>query len=687
MPIDTSQFLQTFYEESFEGLDLMESSLLSLDVGNADDEVVNAIFRAAHSIKGGSGTFGLAGVASFTHLVETLLDEVRSGKRQTSQEFVDLMLSSVDHLRVALTAHQNGDSPDPASTAELQEKLQAMLDAQPSSASDPEGGTGSGSEPDVCNNWRIRFAPHLHLFHTGNDPARILRELEELGDLRVEVDATRLPRFHELDPEACYLAWELVLEASVPREQIAEIFAWVEDDCDLEIAPLAVSNETHAQGARTDGESSAPTGDLAHERREGGDRRQGGDRRASNAGGDGMSIRVGIDKIDTLINMVGELVITQSMLGQLGEDFDMSRIDNLRDGLAQLERNTRELQESVMRIRMLPISFAFNRFPRLVRDIGTNLGKKVELQISGEQTELDKTVMEKISDPMVHLVRNSMDHGIESPEERKAVGKPETGVLHLKAYHQGGNVLIEVSDDGKGLDKEKIRAKAIANNLLEDEELPDDMIHDLIFHPGFSTAEDVSDLSGRGVGMDVVRRNVKELGGSIDVQSVEGEGTTFRIRLPLTLAIMDGQLIRLGNQTYIIPLVSIVESLEASKDKVNVVAEKAELYKLRDEYIPVVRLYQVFGVVPDTEDLDRGLLVVVEGDGRKIGLFVDELLAQQQVVVKSLEANFKRVDGLSGATILGDGTVALILDVPGLIELSRERRAISGRCNRVSEVA
>ena len=347
--------------------------------------------------------------------------------------------------------------------------------------------------------------------------------------------------------------------------------------------------------------------------------------------------------------------------------------DKLRDGLAQLERNTRELQESVMRIRMLPISFTFQRFPRLVHDLSNQLGKKVELKMSGEQTELDKTVMEKIGDPLVHLVRNSMDHGIESPAQRIAAGKPEMGTVNLNAFHQGGNIVIEINDDGGGLNAEKILAKAKSNGLIgDDETLTEEQIHDLLFQPGFSTADQVSDVSGRGVGMDVVRRNIRSLGGSVEVKSTEGVGSTFTIRLPLTLAILEGQLIRVGRETYVVPLVSIIESVQIHKEKVNVISGRGEVYKLRDDYIPIVRLYHVFGLKAESTTLDKGLLVIVETEGKKVAMFVDDLLGQQQVVIKSLETNFRKIDGLSGATILGDGTVALILDVAGLFDLSKK---------------
>jgi two-component system chemotaxis sensor kinase CheA len=369
--------------------------------------------------------------------------------------------------------------------------------------------------------------------------------------------------------------------------------------------------------------------------------------------------------------MVGELVITQSMLSQLGEDFDMSKLERLCDGLEELERNSRDLQENIMRIRMQPISFAFNRFPRVVHDLSQKLGKKIRLELVGEETEMDKTVMEKINDPLVHLVRNCLDHGLETPEERIAAGKDDEGYVRLKAFHQGGNIVVEVSDDGRGLSREKILNKAIEKGLVrETDVLTDEAVFMLLFEAGFSTAEQLSDISGRGVGLDVVRRNIESLGGGVEVQSVFGEGSTFTIRLPLTLAVLDGQLFRIGGDTYVLPLASIVESLQIQQEALGGVAGDAEVYRLRDKYIPIVRLSDVFSTGEHLEDLENALLIVVEWGEKHIGLLVDELLGQQQVVIKSLETNYERVKGISGATILGDGTVSLILDISGLVEIS-----------------
>ncbi len=678
MSIDMEQFKVTFVEESLEGLDIMESVLLDMHPGAADAEAIDNIFRAAHSIKGGAATFGLGDIANFTHVVETLLDEVRNGDRDITQDAIVLFLSSVDCIREMLSADQNGEAVDHAHIEQIKAGLDKMLGSEQESETVPAEDTAPTSSASPDNGWEIIFKPFPGMLRTGNDVVRMFRELAGLGDFMVVVDTENLPPLVDMDPEEAYLSWHITLNGEIDKAQISEIFEWVEDDCELEIFPLkgggteTVVNDITEETSPAELQIASPPA----ERRVEEDRRQQPARKAASP--ESSSIRVGIDKVDDLINMVGELVITQSMLSQLGEDFDMSRVERLNDGLAELERNTRELQESVMRIRMLPISFAFNRFPRMVHDLSAKLDKKIELTMSGEQTELDKTVMEKIGDPLVHLVRNSIDHGIETPEARKAAGKSETGVVNLNAYHQGGNIIIEINDDGAGLNYEKILAKAIERGLVgANEELPEEKVYELLFEPGFSTADVVSDVSGRGVGMDVVKRNIMALGGRVDVKSVPGEGSTFTIRLPLTLAILDGQLVRVGDNTYIIPLVSIVESLLVDQKNVNEIAGKAEVYQLRSDYLPIIRLYEVFGVEPDKRSLDDGLLVVVEGDSKKGGLLVDELLGQQQVVIKSLETNFRRVEGLSGATILGDGTVALIVDVAGVVRLSREDEGCS----------
>ena len=682
-----SMFLQTFYDESFEGLEVMETGLLDLDVGAADEELINSIFRAAHSIKGGSATFGLAGVAEFTHLMETLLDQLRDGSRDVTQGLVDTLLKAVDVLRDMLTCNQSGEPEDGVHIDGIKIALQQALGAiESQNTAVPHKVDQPASTPAASGGWLIHFAPHHQLFATGNDPVRIFYELADLGELHATAVLDDLPDLDHLDPEESYLHWVLELRGAISLEVVKEVFAWVEDDCAIEIESIPVSEQegvstvTNAPNSGPAVENHPPSseaipaievhalkGEVVDRRERSGERRS--DERRKGASADTSSIRVGIEKVDAVINLVGELVITQSMLSTLGEKFEISQLQQLRDGLTQLEHNTRELQADVMRMRMLPISFVFNRFPRMARDLSQKLGKEINLVMSGEGTELDKTLIEKISDPLVHLVRNSIDHGIESIDVRLAAGKSATGTVNLNAFHKGGNIVIEVKDDGKGLDANKILTKAIEKGLVAaDAQLTEEQIFNLLFMPGFSTAEQVSDLSGRGVGMDVVRRNIMSLGGSVEIRPVVGDGSTMTVRLPLTLAILDGQSVRVGDNVYIIPLASIIESIQVKDGMVNHVAGGGETFQLRGTYLPIIRLAEVFGIESESKgkELHEGLLVVVEGDGQQFGLFVDDLLGQQQVVIKSLEANYQKVRGLSGATIMGDGSVALILDIPGL---------------------
>lgn len=684
MSIDMAQFHQVFFEESFEGLDIMESGLLDLDMGDVDEEEINTIFRAAHSIKGGSGTFGFTSVSDFTHVMETLLDEMRDGRRQVTQPAVNVLLGSVDCLREMLTAIQDEQEVDEARVAEHKKSLDIELSGEQGeeiSAVEtlPETDAGEGNTASLGENgWRIAFSPHANLLITGNDPVRMFRELSELGDMAATVDFQGVPDFYDLEPENCYLSWDLKVKGDIPEQQIDEIFDWVEEECDLSVQPLfaPVKSASNQEKIKVDNgqteiaesiEKPKPATEKKPEKKS--------KKEATKSAAKGSSsIRVDTGKIDTLINMVGELVITQSMLSLVGEQFELSRLDQLKNGLSQLERHTRELQESVMNIRMLPISFVFSRFPRLVHDLSSKLEKKIELVLIGENTEVDKTVVELLSDPLVHLVRNSLDHGIEMPADRMAAGKPETGTVTLEAYHRGGNIVIEVRDDGKGLNKEVLKAKAIEKGLIaEDAVLSDKQIYELIFMAGFSTADQLTDVSGRGVGMDVVRRNIQTLGGNIEITSELGKGSTIAIHLPLTLAILDGQSIAVGDERFIIPLGAIVESVNISKSMINKVAGKGETFRLREHYLPIIRMHEIFDVksVQHT-DLTQGLIVVVDGQGMRCGLFIDDLLGQQQVVIKSLEANYRKVEGVSGATILGDGSVALILDIPGLVRLSNQ---------------
>lgn len=727
MTIDMTEVQELFYEESYEGLDNMESILLDLEVGTMDVEIINSIFRVVHSIKGGAGIFKFDQVVTFAHVAETLLDEMRNGQHIVTQHLIDLLLNSVDVLRMLL-GHLRGETTlNLDRMGDCQHQLEVILKKNQVTVPTPAPPAPPTPPPAITRVWHIYFKPYPTLLKTGNDPLNLFRELSILGELTVNVDISHLPDFKELVLEECYLSWELTLKGTVELNEIQEIFEWVEGDCDLEITevvadsrlvispelssesisseptPITVQSEV-SEVVNTETASvipavisaphTSPTIQSVQPVAEivppplmppelsvlttpkSTPIKENGVEKSTSQGhnSETSSIRVGIDKIDALINMVGELVITQSMLDQVGQNFDATRIVQLRDGLAQLERNTRELQENVMRIRMLPISFSFNRFPRLVHDLSSQLGKKVELKLSGEHTELDKTVLEKMSDPLVHLVRNALDHGIELPEQRVAAGKPEVGTLKLHAFHQSGSIIIQISDDGAGINVDKVLQKARNLGLVHGEEnFVEEQLYELIFHPGLSTASQVSDLSGRGVGMDVVRRNIRALGGTIDVKSKPGKGSTFNIRLPLTLAILDGQLVRIGQEIYILSLLSIIESLRINPKFVNSLAGKAEIYKLRDEYIPILRLYELFDIPATITKLEEGLLVIVEGDGQKVGLFVDELLSQQQIVIKSLESNYKQIQGVSGATILGDGNVALILDISGIIQLFHQR--------------
>jgi two-component system chemotaxis sensor kinase CheA len=699
--LEMEEILKVFFEESFEGLDAMESGLLTLDV-HADRETINTIFRAAHSIKGGAGTFGFLEISQFTHSVETLLDEMRNGVRSVTPDAVQVLLQSVDVIRemsqsaqakqpivtigadalsgeLARILAQKGPSP---AVAEPNPPAPPAPSAPPASRTEPAAPKPPVAPivvaPGSIEGWRIGFKPEPTLFKTCNDPIRLFGELANLGPLEVTPHYDRLPALAALDPTLCYLHWTLVLKAPVEHARIIEVFDWVESVSAINYEPLhraaaaqaplpsvheAAPASVHAAGSSAAPAVAAPAPPAPA---------------ALKAGTDAGSIRVATEKVDALINLVGELVITQSMLGRFAEKYDPEDLESLRRGLIQLTRNTRELQESVMQIRMLPIGFSFNRFPRLVHDLSRKLGKKVDLKLSGENTELDKTVLEKIGDPLVHLVRNALDHGMELPEKRRAAGKSETGILELNAFHEGGSIIIEVKDDGAGLNKARILQKGRERGLVqENEELTDDQIHNLIFVAGFSTADTVSDVSGRGVGMDVVRRNINDLGGHVQIFSTEGAGSTIRIRLPLTLAILEGQVLRVGKEIYVVSLVSIIETVQPTRAQLSSVAGRSELFRHRESYLPIIRLHDLFDIEPDSRDIAEGLLVVVEADGRRVSILVDELLAQQQVVIKSLETNFKHVPGLAGATIHGDGTVALILDVPGLITNFLERQ--SGR--------
>jgi len=657
MSMDLQRFHATFFEESREGLDAMEAGLLALESGQQDPEIINSVFRAAHSIKGGAGTFGFDAIAALTHVLETLLDELRAGKRALEAAAVDAMLSSVDVLRALLREAEHGQPADPQAVAAIKARLEAVLSGQAPAAA----AAATAKVDDTPEAWQIGFVPAPSLFMSGNDPLRIIRELEHLGSLQVAARMERLPGFDQLDPLEAHLAWDLGLVGKVPRSKIEDTFAWVVDDCELDIRPAAPPSlatsappAAAAAAATATPATTAATAPAAAQEAE-------------------TSIRVAVEKVDALINLVGELVITQAMLKQVSNALDPVHAEQLFAGLDLLERNTRDLQEAVIGVRMLPVDAVFRRFPRLVRDLSSRLGKHVRLRTIGEGTELDKGLIEKIADPLVHLVRNSIDHGLEMPDVRREAGKDETGTITLAASHQGGHIVIEVSDDGRGLNRDKILAKALERGLSVPDSPTDAQVWDLIFQPGFSTADAVTDLSGRGVGMDVVRRNIQALGGEVQLESKAGNGTRVLIRLPLTLAILDGMTVSVAGETLILPLAYVLEALQPQAEDVRSMAGEGRVLRVRGEYLPILSLSEYYGYGRRTSD--DSLVVVVEGDGQKIALEVDELVGQQQVVVKNIENNYRRIGGVSGATILGDGRVALIVDIGGLVRSLRVPQA------------
>ncbi len=643
MDIDLSRFRDTFFQEAAEHLETFESALLSLRSGRGGRETLDAIFRSAHSIKAGAATFGFEATTRFTHVLEGLLDRVRNAEIEVSTPLVELLLHSVDVLRALVDAAAREAEPPPEWEDLLTrlDRARGVAQLPPTPLPPSAAGSAPGGE------YTIQFDPAADLFRLGLDPLLVLRDLAQLGRLTVEADLSRLPSLESLDLETCYLRWRLRLETSAGIEQIRDAFAFVED-------VAVVTIEAVIEPVAGPQPAAPPPG--------------AGPRISTRE----ASLRVAASKVDRLIDLVGELVIAHSVAAQLMNGFTSDRLPRLQEAMTDMDRYTRELQERAMRIRMAPVATIFSRFPRLVHDTAQALGKQVALHVSGEDTELDKGVVERIADPLTHLVRNAVDHGLEPPAARLAAGKPAEGSIRLNAWHQGGNIIVEVADDGRGLDTARIRAKAIERGLIAPgDDLSDDQIHALIFRPGFSTSDTVTDVSGRGVGMDVVKKSVEALNGSVALETQPGKGSTFRIKLPLTLAILDGLLLRVGEQTYVLPLVSIVESIRPRPEQVYVVAGCGEVVVVRKQPLPLLRLGRLLNTPTEVTDPSRGLVVIVEQETCQVALLVDEVLGQQQVVVKSLETNFRKVEGITGATILGDGRAALILDTAGIVAMGR----------------
>ncbi|MBT9503432.1 MAG: chemotaxis protein CheW [Burkholderiaceae bacterium] len=704
--IDLSQFYQVFFEEAGENLDSMEQLLLNLDIDAADDEELNAIFRCAHSIKGGSATFGFSDVAELTHQMETLLDKLRRHELNPTSAMVDVLLQSGDALRAQLARHQ-GSGGDVVDTADLLVSIRAMVNGQAAPAAPaakpvaapppppppaaPAAAAPASSAASGVRQLELQVGP-LEDTAQADNLVELFKEITDLGTIE-PLDggqaADGMRRFKIitsssdndlLDLFTFHVAREQVVlmplssgygfHAGAPGAPAAEaetaadkdpgygFFADAPGAPETTAAPVAVSHEASGQSQAP---TPAPVAKAAAPKAE----------KAAPAGMESTTLRVSVEKVDQLINLVGELVITQAMLAQNSRNVDPGLYQQLTSGLADLERNTRDLQESVMSIRMIPMSMVFSRFPRMLRDLAAKLGKKVELVTQGEATELDKGLVEKITDPLTHLVRNSCDHGIEMPADRLAKGKGEQGTITLVASHQGGSIVIEVRDDGRGLNREKLIKKARERGIDAPDSMTDSEVWNLIFAPGFSTADEVTDVSGRGVGMDVVKRNITSLGGTVEIDSAEGYGMKVSVRLPLTLAIMDGMSVGVGEEVYILPLSSVVESFQVTPDTIKTVGGSGRLVEVRQEYMPVVELERVFNVPRFDFEHVSSIMVVVEAEGGRVAMLVDELLGQQQVVVKNLEANYRKVPDVSGATIMGDGRVALILDIGSLVRRSR----------------
>ncbi|GKV80694.1 chemotaxis protein CheA [Pectobacterium versatile] len=661
-----SAFYQTFFDEADELLADMEQHLLLLDPSEPDTEQLNAIFRAAHSIKGGAGTFGFKALQETTHLLENLLDGARRGEMRLSTDIINLFLETKDIMQDQLDAYKTAQEPNAESfeyicQALRQLALESKADGD-AAQSDASAATQHSASPASNGKGEMRIAL------TGLKSQEIPQMLEELGNLgtvkdphqtdtSVEVTLVTSESEDDISAVLCFvlepeqISFKSAVASQPAVAEVVETLAVVEAPV-VAAAPVAPPAPVAAkpQAAPENGKNKAKTGDT--------------------------SIRVAVEKVDQLINLVGELVITQSMLAQRSSELDPVAHGDLLNSMGQLERNARDLQESVMSIRMMPMEYVFSRFPRLVRDLAAKLDKQVELTLMGSSTELDKSLIERIIDPLTHLVRNSLDHGIESPDKRVAAGKAAVGNLTLSAEHQGGNICIEVIDDGAGLNRERILAKALSQGLAVSDSMSDEEVGMLIFAPGFSTAEKVTDVSGRGVGMDVVKRNIQEMGGHVEIHFQAGKGTTIRILLPLTLAILDGMSVKVNKEVFILPLNAVMESLQPQSEDLYPLAGGERVLQVRGEYLPLVELFHIFDVDGAKTDATQGIVVILQSAGRRYALLVDQLIGQHQVVVKNLESNYRKVPGVSAATILGDGSVALIVDVSALQALNREKRAV-----------
>ena len=680
------QFKTVFFEECADLLASAEEHLSRLSDEHYDIEAIHAIFRAVHSVKGGAGTFGFTMLVSFTHVFETALDIVRNNHVQVTPTLLDLFLRANDIMTLLVQNAENNDldrSPD--SMDSIQQQLLSFVEnyKQSTGQSTPlkkilSVQESKGVQSSQGRTFSILFEPQLDLMRFGNEPYLILRELKRLAigsDFSVKADNKRLPSLPDYNVEHCYLIWNITLTTDVSEERLKECFEFVEDDCKLVIKKHGdfssdSSSILQNEKAVVDAKECIDDRPSLHQTEEDSLKPTVMKQLNQNAMEQQVhSIRVELDRIDRLVNTVGEMVIKQAMILDaalaLKNQTAQNTYDGLTKGLEELTQHTRELQESVMAIRAQPVKAVFARMPRLVRELGGQLNKDVHLEMSGENTEIDKTVIERLGEPLTHMIRNALDHGIESPDIRISRGKPPFGTIHLNAEHKSGRIVIQVIDDGGGIPRERVLQKAKERGILDDSAvLSGEEIDQLIFHPGFSTADSITNISGRGVGMDVVKKSIQALGGRISIDSIEGKGCTFNLLLPLTLAVLDGMIVRAGTECYVIPLVHIIETLRPTEKQVYPLVGGGELLDLRQKNIPLIFLHRVFNIANAIEDPTKGIVVVIETEnGQNIGLVVDEILTQQQVVLKSLEANYDPIPGISAATILGTGRVSLILDV------------------------
>ncbi len=679
--VDLSQFYETFFDEADELLADMERLLLELDLDQPDRDQLNAIFRAAHSIKGGAGTFGcFTQLAETTHLLENLLDLVRNGEMQLRKDMIDLFLETKDVLTGQVTAYRDGEDPDEDAYRRICEQLRQLALEQkgilttqeqaPAVAAEPE----PEPEPEPAQPAETSGLPlWVSLGPVSDKDAEALQqEMELMGTIvhqsregqRLDIWLETTASADDIQAVCCFVvnADQVTVKFSAAPSQAAQAATPAAPEPAASAQPAAAAPAAQPESAPAPA-AAKPAAKPAEKTAKPAAAKESG------------TIRVGVEKVDQIINLVGELVITQAMLVQTASTLDPVVHDRLLNGIEQLERNARDLQESVMSIRMMPMDYVFSRFPRVVRESAARMNKQIRLVTKGQATELDKSLIERIIDPLTHLVRNSIDHGIEMPEDRIAAGKDAEGVLTLSAQHQGGHIIIEVVDDGAGLNRDKILKKAMSSGLPVSETMPDDEVWQLIFAPGFSTADKVTEISGRGVGMDVVRRNIQSMGGHVQLYSRAGVGTTTRIVLPLTLAILDGMSVQVGKEVFILPLAHVTESMQPTHEQLRRVSETDHVMFVRGEYLPLISLRDIFSVEDAEVDVTRAIAVILQAEDMRFALLVDHLIGQHQVVVKNLEANYRKIPGISAATILGDGSVALIVDVFALQRLARDRAA------------